>query len=194
VNTDPVYNAAAERAYAAKPDGTPRELIDHIYGDVGLTGAAKVEYWTDWVGWWTARSFVGAFGYMDVFLFEGMPQPQADALYRLILALLVIPALVGGVKAWKALDGPSRAVCGAMAVLAVVVAALFVRFNMQYFQGQARYLYPAIGPLALGLALGTSAVLGRHKDKAWLIVAGLLALVQLAAVQAIQAGFADRVR
>lgn len=194
VNTDPIYNAAAERAYAALPGGSPRELIDHIYKDVGMTGGAKAEYWTDWVGWWTARSFVGVFGYMDVFLFEGMPEPQADALYRFVIVLLMVP-LVGLAFAFR--NGSwdaERAVHLTNLVLTLVVLALFVRFNLQYFQGQARYLYPAIGPLCLGLALGTSQLMRRRKELAWVVVAIGLGLVQIAAVSAVSSGFVSRVR
>jgi hypothetical protein len=37
---------------------------------------------------------------------------------------------------------------------AVIILVLFLRFNSQYFQAQARYLLPAIGPIAVGFALG----------------------------------------
>jgi hypothetical protein len=39
-------------------------------------------------------------------------------------------------------------------VFLAIVVLLFVRFNLQYFQGQARYIYPAIGPISIGVSLG----------------------------------------
>lgn len=103
-------------------------------------------YWLDMVGWWTARSFVGAFGYMDIFL-----EPTT---YRLIFALLAI-LIAGWILAsqqpqWK----EHRRVQIVNVVFLVLVVALFLRFNAQYFQGQARYLYPAIAVLATGFGIG----------------------------------------
>ena len=42
-------------------------------------------------------------------------------------------------------------ICG---LFFLFVVASFVRFNMQYFQAQGRYLLPALGPIAVGLGTG----------------------------------------
>jgi hypothetical protein len=34
------------------------------------------------------------------------------------------------------------------------VALLFISFNLHYFQAQARYLYPALGPIACAFGAG----------------------------------------
>jgi hypothetical protein len=194
VDQDPVYIAAAERAADANPEATAQETIDAIVTDVGLTPAAKFDYWVDWVGWWTGRSFVGVFGYMDVFLLErGSPQ-TSPTLYRVCLAVLLLLAVGWALSLRAGLDGPSKAVHATNAALLLVVAVLFVRFNLQYFQGQARYLYPAIAPLAIGFGLGLSHWMGRRKAWAWGVAALALAVLQLIAVQALSAGFEARVR
>lgn len=102
-------------------------------------------YWSEWVAWWTARSFVGVFGYMNIF--------YPDGVYRIALALTFL-ALVGALahaRRNESLPKPSSLLAG---TFFLVVLALHVRFNMTYFQGQARYLLPALGPIALGLAWG----------------------------------------
>jgi 4-amino-4-deoxy-L-arabinose transferase-like glycosyltransferase len=40
------------------------------------------------------------------------------------------------------------------AVFLGVVTLLFIRYNMSLFQGQARYFFPALGPICLGLSIG----------------------------------------
>ena len=194
VDQDPVYIAAAERATEANPEATPQGTIDAIVADVGLTPAAKFDYWVDWVGWWTGRSFIGVFGYMDVFLLERGSAQTSPTLYRVCLAALLLLAVGWALSLRAGLDGPSKAVHATNAALLLVVAVLFVRFNLQYFQGQARYLYPAIAPLAIGFGLGLSYWMGRRKAWAWGVAALALSVLQLVAVQTLMAGFEARVR
>jgi len=71
-----------------------------------------------------------------------------------------------------------------IALLAALVLASFVRFNLSYFQAQARYLFPALPPAALAACLGLEQYAPRRYGS-WvsLTVAaalGLLALVGLA--------------
>lgn len=105
-------------------------------------------YWTDWVGWWTARSLLGAFGYMDIFL--------SDGLYRVWIGVLLLMFGLGSVALKRSRPADSAPALAATSVLLAVVLVLFLRFNSQYFQGQARYLLPAIAPLSL---FATAAVL-----------------------------------
>jgi hypothetical protein len=44
------------------------------------------------------------------------------------------------------------------AVFFAVVLLLFLKFNAQYFQAQARYLLPALGPVACGVGLGLASL------------------------------------
>ncbi len=178
---DPLAISAFNEAFAGSP---PASAFIAVYG--------APAYWIDWVGWWTARSFVGVFGYMDLYFLDAVdPVPSATA-YRLILAFLAVPAVAWAVSLRSGLDGPSKAVTWTNGALLVVVVALFVRFNMQYFQGQARYLYPAIAPIAIGLGTGLCHVLGRHKQWSWVVAAAFLGCVQVLALMTLSEGFRPR--
>ena len=154
-----------------------------------ISGVGAWSYWTDWVGWWTARSFVGMFGIMDVWLMEASGQVASDTVYRLILALLLVPAVAWAFGLRTCSDGPSKAFHITGAVLLGVVALLFVRFNMQYFQGQARYVYPAVAPIMVGLGFGLCHLLGGRREWAWAWAAGFLAVIQVLAVKALTDAF-----
>ena len=151
---DPLALSAFNEAFKNSPS---RELITGIAEVANPGKDPNVAYWVDWVGWWTARSFFGVFGYMDVFLNErGIPASgpnNPNLLYRLLLSLGVL-AFAGWALAlrkveWK-VHGKQHWILGSF--LAIVII-LFVRFNAQYFQGQARYLFPAIGVIGMGVAI-----------------------------------------
>ena len=97
------------------------------------------------VFWWTLRSFFGAFGYMDIFFPNG--------LYWVFSAALVF-ALVGRIRVPDPERTDSKAVRTMGLLFFFVVLALFLRFNSQYFQGQARYVLPAIAPISAAVGLG----------------------------------------
>jgi|CXWL01.1.fsa_nt_gi 4-amino-4-deoxy-L-arabinose transferase-like glycosyltransferase len=101
-------------------------------------------YWTQWVGWWTMRSFVGTFGYMDIFL--------PNFLYGIALLIFLVCWTLGGLRSKELVQ--SKWQSGMLYGFMGLVVLLFVRFNLQYFQGQARYLLPAIGPIAILFSLG----------------------------------------
>ncbi len=105
-------------------------------------------YWLDWVGWWTMRSFIGVFGYMDIFL--------GEMLYRIAFAVLALLGVLGVFALKKEGDKEARAPHLMNATFFVVVFVLFIMFNKTYFQGQARYLLPAIGPLAVAIGMGVA--------------------------------------
>jgi 4-amino-4-deoxy-L-arabinose transferase-like glycosyltransferase len=143
---DPFAISAFNKAFVGSPQAQP--FIEGF----GLFG-----YFVNWVGWWTFRAFLGAFGYMDIFLNEtGLPGGTAhNTLYRLFLALTVL-IFAGWVASWKSGEEPSedRKVHLVNLSFTLVVALLFVRFNLQYFQAQARYIMPAVAPIAIAYALG----------------------------------------
>ncbi|MFX7934411.1 hypothetical protein ABTK33_20210, partial [Acinetobacter baumannii] len=58
---------------------------------VEMLGATN--YWLNWFLFWTLRSFVGAFGYSDVFLFEQLGLEKSGSLYTAILAVFLIIGL-----------------------------------------------------------------------------------------------------
>lgn len=143
-------------------------------------------YWINMVGWWTGRSFIGAFGYMDIYLFEAAG-PLSGVFYQAAMAVVFCVMTVGALG-WMKLKEDSEGEWRTPALAGVVlltVGALFVQFNLTYFQGQARYLYPAIGAFALLWGAGLTRLAGASRSWSWAIgsiaLAGLviLALAQL---------------
>lgn len=175
------------------------ELIKAADRDLGVNTAHSPHYWTHWVGWWTARSFVGVFGYMDIWLNEsGTPygpsesKPALNIVYRLILAMMVV-LVIGSVGSlfqpeWK----ESRSVQILNATFLLIIIGLFAMFNLTYFQGQGRYLYPAIGPIALALSVGCFVLLKDRGKVAAAVVAGILLLVNVYAIAKLPAEFQKR--
>lgn len=153
-------------------------------------------YWLNMVLWWTARSFIGAFGYMDIFLFDSMRSDQSGALYSAIFLITAGIALFGqiGFREIKteaddqALPQPKRFQILHL-VLLTFTAILFIRFNLQYFQGQARYLFPAIVSIAYLFAFGATRLMKSKPNFAYLVPVIFLGLLNFAAIQAITSGF-----
>jgi hypothetical protein len=143
--------------------------------------------------WWTARSLVGVFGYMDVFLFERLGGERSASVYSALLVLLCFVAIAA---AARSRDGDPRPAANGFGWVAagfgLAVAVLFVRFNAQYFQGQARYLYPALGPIAWLLGAGACRLAGQRSKWAWAVVAALLLGLNLVALATLRDGFVLR--
>ncbi len=153
---DPFAIKAFNSAFTGNP--TPQTLPKLVGHDIPMS-----DYFINWVGWFTVRSFIGVFGYMDIFL--------GNTFYRLVFAALILLAFAGIAELRKDQWKPYSAVHWMNGVFIAVVVLLFVRFNLQYFQGQARYVYPAIGPIAIGFALGLLYVAkGRWKEALALVV------------------------
>ena len=133
-------------------------------------------YLVHWLGWWTARSFIGVFGYADIWLNEtGTPYAGPNALYRIVLALIVV-AFVGWALRVREADADERRLHALGGFAFVVVTILFLRFGLQYFQAQGRYLFPALGPIATGVAWGAL----RLSKGNWKIALGAVAIPLLA--------------
>ncbi|MFM9874075.1 MAG: ArnT family glycosyltransferase [Fimbriimonadaceae bacterium] len=153
-------------------------------------------YWLNMVLWWTARSFIGAFGYMDIFLFDSMRTAQAGSLYSAIFLITGGIAFFGqiGFREIKAeaddqaLPQPKRFQILHL-VLLTFTTLLFIRFNLQYFQGQARYLFPAMVSFAYLFAFGSVRLMKAKPQLAFLVPTIILGLLNFAAIQAITSGF-----
>jgi 4-amino-4-deoxy-L-arabinose transferase-like glycosyltransferase len=164
-------------------------------------GTGEISYWTDWVGWWTSRSFFGVFGYMDIWMnergtaFTGASKNGAapNTLYRLLLAVTVLCVLGWMIALTKEEWKETKSVQIMNAAFAVVILLLFLRFNMQYFQAQARYLYPAIGPIACGVAIGAYQLLGRFQRFAFPALALVFLAVNYIAVSGLSGEFDKRI-
>ncbi len=167
------WNARRERAWsaAAIAVGCALPLVapwwirnQQLYGDPlamgvfadAFQGSPKAQmfvdafgqtaYWTQWVGWWTLRSFFGAFGYMDIFLPNWM--------YAVLATLLGVTIVARSGFRDDPILADTLRLRIALGTFALAVCLLFVLFNRAYFQGQARYLLPAIGPISCAIALG----------------------------------------
>ncbi|MBX3119331.1 MAG: glycosyltransferase family 39 protein [Fimbriimonadaceae bacterium] len=150
IQTDPRFNAAASQIVESKPDITPRQLNEEVVRKEGLPASAVYDYTIRWTGWWTFRSFFGVFGYMDIFL----PSP----LYA-VLGLCLLGLLISNILGRRRSEVQEAAIVRlALSVFFIVVLLLFIRFNIQYFQAQARYLLPAIASIAIAVGCGVTAI------------------------------------
>ena len=149
-------------------------------------------YLIHWLGWWTARSFIGVLGYADIWLNEtGQPYAGPNALYRLLLALLFV-AFVGWCVRVREADSAERRVHALGVFATFLVTALFLRFGLQYFQAQGRYLFPALGPIAAGVAWGALRLSRGNWRVAFAAVTVPLLAVALLAGTILPAEFAKR--
>lgn len=108
-------------------------------------GARSFAYWR-LVAVWTYLSFWGVFGQAMVFM---------PGWYYLLGTLLVAALLFGASKVcylWRETDRRTRIVWSLLAMAVILVCFQFVSFNCTFFQAQARYLFPVIGPLACAFA------------------------------------------
>ena len=105
------------------------------------------------------RSFWGQFGWMGVVL--------DDRLYLIYLALTAL-GLLGLVVGWRGTAGRQRPLSdGAwprtatafLALIVFLIAAQVVYYNLTFIQPQGRYLFPALVPIGVLLALGWHALL-----------------------------------
>lgn len=153
---DPLAMRAFNEAFAGSPQAS--FFIQQM-------GAST--YWVEMVGWWTARSWVGVFSYMDIFI-----RPELYVACWLVLLVITL----GGVFRLQDLPSESRPLLGLCLFHALVVLVLFIQFNSQYFQGQARYLYPAIGATSVVAAAGLSKLGQTVEQRGWIVLATLMVL------------------
>lgn len=192
---DPLAQKVFQSAFTGSAHRTA--IIDQIKLENALhgeTGNPPVQYWRDWVAWWTARSFIGTFGYMDIWLNEtGSPYGGApNIVYRILLAGCAV-LLLGWLASFFRADGKEgrgAQILGLIFLLLVV--GLFVGFNATYFQGQGRYLYPAIAPICVGMAIGASVLFKLRGSLAVGIFVTLLLLVNVYALAKLPGEFAKR--
>lgn len=179
---DPLALTAFKNAFVGSPQASDFMAI------LGPSG-----YWFGMVAWWTTRSMVGVFGYMDVFMFESMGMSKSGSLYLALLFIGAIPVVVGVASLLRSPEeGVEKGTKLIWAVFSILVVLLFVRFNMQYFQGQARYLYPALGPVAWCAAAGACRLLKSKPTLAWIPLGAGLALLDIVAYNDLTTGFVRR--
>ncbi len=161
---DPLAMSAFQKAFTGNP--TPDTFIEPLQSIGESPVEAKWTYWMEGVGWWTARSFFGVFGYMDIWLNENgrsdtFPSAlskkgaQPNTLYRVLFGATFIVFAAWVWATFRPEYRDERSIQLLYFAFALIVVALFIRFNMQYFQGQARYLFPALGPIGVGVGVGS---------------------------------------
>ncbi|MCS7325212.1 MAG: glycosyltransferase family 39 protein [Anaerolineae bacterium] len=114
----------------------------------------------------TFQSFWGQFGWMSI--------PLSERWYLLLLALSSLSAAAFAM--WWAQEGvrleaAQRRALNALAGLTLFTVLAFAWYNLQFVQHQGRYLFPALLPIGLAVALGWSHVLRRWRalaQRAWL--------------------------
>ncbi len=147
----------------------------------GLSGVGYVLM----IFWGTALSFWGVFGQANVYL------PGYGYLVGWAFGLLAITGLVRATRSRRSFWAAAP-LCWLLACLGLAfVLAFYLRFNMIFYQVQARYLFTAIGPLAALFAAGwwslwQSGKAGEDKSSIsktawtlWWVVLGLLAIMAL---------------
>ena len=180
---DPLGLKAFQELFAAAPKAG--DLMSY-FGPFG--------YWINFVGWWTARSFFGVFGYMDIFLNErGYADSEGpNALYRLLLVLAIV-ACVGFLQNLRrGVPSEDRRVHWLNAAMFGLVTLMFLRYNYSFFQGQARYFFPALGPICVGLAMGALYLGRRRKRMVFVFIFGGLVMLNVYALSRLPAEFARR--
>lgn len=198
---DPLALSAFQKAFTGNP--TPDTFIQPLEQLGESPTEAKWTYWSEGVAWWTTRSFLGVFGYMDIWLSENgrsdtfpsaftSKPAQPSLVYRLFEAFMAL-AFIGWLLATFSPESrDARSVQVLNVTFAVIIVALFIRFNMQYFQGQARYLFPAIGPISLGIGLGAFRLCKSKWMPALAILIVLPAAVDALALSRLPGEFAAR--
>jgi 4-amino-4-deoxy-L-arabinose transferase-like glycosyltransferase len=102
-----------------------------------------LSYWFSFVFPVAIEGFWGAFGYFDVFFSESIYWGFHVAAMVLLAGFL-----------WSLGDREQRRTNALLGLMLAMVLAAFVSYNLNYFQAQGRYLYPAIFAMAGILAMG----------------------------------------
>jgi hypothetical protein len=141
-----------------------------------------LNYWVTGVGFGTMCSFFGVFGYWDVWL-------DVSTYYALAACCVVLVIASGISLRSRREQWPFHLLGGLFALL---VLASFVRFNMQYFQAQGRYLLPALGPIAIGLASGLAFLARKRVEVVTVCLAVVLFALNVYVLRSLPAEFAAR--
>ncbi len=156
--------------------GQPRtdDYIRDVYG-----GSQRV-YWEELTKT-TFQSFWGQVGWMALPM-----KPGIYRVLRLILLLVAIGIIIHMIhQRWfGALSRPQRELLALFMLTIILVFAQFLFYNRTFVQFQGRYLYPALIPMALLIALGLTgwANLGKrwHPLANWLPVSITLTMLLFA--------------
>ncbi len=125
----------------------------------------------------TFRSFWGQFGWMGVLIDQRVY--LALAVFSGVLAVAFAQLVV---RVWRGEIQPTtaqRRACAVLAGAAGLTVVTYLGYNIKFVQHQGRYLFPALGPLAIAVALSVMELL---KPKVARLVVFLLLLAAALAV------------
>ncbi len=136
------------------------------------TGPLSARLLLDW-SLTAFRSFWLQLGWMGV--------PAEDWVYGLLAAVTLLG--LGGLVLLARDSGPTRPAPAAvwLGLAAALVAAQFAAYNLQFYQPQGRYLFPAMAVWAVGLAAGFRRALAPEL-RGWWVLPALLAALSVWAV------------
>lgn len=159
-----------------------------------VVGQPQTVEWLTQMGWdeylrrfavTTFNSFWGQFGWM------GVPMPSRVYLVLLAFTLLALLGFGLALAQRRGRSGMVGGPAGAGAVLAVTAAcslAMYLGYNLTFVQHQGRYLFTALIPLSIAVAIGLSALAdwlpfgGRWRGLLPLVALPLLAALDLLAL------------
>jgi hypothetical protein len=196
---DPLGTKAFEQYFQDTP--TPamlQQVLNYSWPQLLLRKVLPLTFVSFWGVFGQMYHFMGAYpkgadapGWAYLLADHGYPPPSW--LYPLLLvptAVAVAGLAYSGVQAFRrsgvqegrtASAGRPNAVC-LLSLAWFLVLAAFLRFNTTFFQAQGRYLFPAMGPSALGFVAGWLAWWPprRHGLAVILLLLGMLALALFA--------------
>jgi len=127
---------------------------------------------------WTLASMLGVFGPVvgNQFVFYPAWVYFAFGILGILGAVGFARYLARGEPAaWQ------RRAWGLAGLLGALLMAGFIRFNLSFFQAQARYLFPALAPAAVAFCLGLQEI-APPRARPWAPAAAAVALLALAVV------------
>jgi 4-amino-4-deoxy-L-arabinose transferase-like glycosyltransferase len=138
----------------------PADFVCGNWHNHVVIGQPTTREWITEYGWWgreqsllprlfkfTFDSFWGVFGWMGVF----MP----ERIYKILLTftLLLVIGAAGALRPWRVFSMTERDGLTLLAASALTTCALYLYYNFNFVQHQGRYLFPALIPIALAVAL-----------------------------------------
>ena len=125
-------------------------------------------------GWMVTRyslmSLLGVYGHMNVWL-----PGWVYGMFGIVMLAGLVGICVWYVREAAGTPTPTRRALGLWSLAFLLVVLFFLKFNTEFFQAQARYMFPALIPIVAGIVLGvTRLVPARARPAvAWTIAAAL---------------------
>ncbi len=138
----------------------PADFVCGNWHNHVVVGQPTTREWLAEYGWWgseqsllprffkfTFDSFWGVFGWMGVFM------DSRIYLALLVFTVLIVIGVLGASRHFPALTPAERDGLLLLAASALTTLALYLYYNVNFVQHQGRYLFPALLPLGLAVAI-----------------------------------------